>query len=318
MLSGARARASLVAALVLLAPVVGACELVFPIDAYEGAGAADASPTDGSAGEVGSDVGGDVGRETGPDAFAPDTGSDAGDWCANQQPGYLLCSDFDLLDGGVTQGFDPDLAYVGDGGAFVFDTTYFASPPRSARGVAAGFPEGGTAGVQLNGDLWGLEATPASVTCSLEWWPIVSQVPGGGTYSHILFLTFYSDADGSTPLRGIGLSVLGDGTIQFLDNMDSDPDADTTNNLGTLAEDAGAFTHVEISLTNGGGQTSYAVVVGSVTGAGALTVPLPATSRATILVGPAYYGALDATNPTAPSWSFDYDNVVCRTDADGG
>ncbi len=131
-----------------------------------------------------------------------------------------------------------------------------------------------------------------------------------GVYSHILFLTVYADDDASSVLRGIGLNVLGDGTLQFLDDISANTAENTMNNFGMFSAPPQTWTHVVLSLTtNSAGTTSYQAAVGSVTGMGSLMLPLQAMSRVTLGVGPAYYAG--STTSYTPSWIFDYDNVVC-------
>jgi hypothetical protein len=279
---------------------------------YDGSADAvsDASVEAADGGRDGASV--DTGDSAPSDGGGPtdaEAGTDAGRFCASQAPGYLLCSDFDLPDGGVDQGFDLPYAYNGGAGNFGFDTTNFVSPPRSAQGIPNGFPAGGTAGIQLSGDLWSLESTPASVTCSVQWMPI-SQPTTAGVYSHILFLSVYADEDASSILRGIGLNLLGDGTLQFLDDVNVDPSHNTTNDFGAFNGSPAAFTSVQLSLASSGTTTTYAVTVGSVSAQGTLTIPLPATSHVTLGVGPAYFAG--ATTAYTSSWIFDYDNIVCR------
>jgi hypothetical protein len=255
-----------------------------------------------------------ISEASGGDSRAPDSSidgpaHDAGNWCARRDAGYLLCSDFDLPEGGIDQGFNLGFEYNGSGGSFGFDMGNYVSPPRSAQGAPQAFGPGGTAGVQLSGDLWLTESTPASVTCTVEWLPI--SIPSTmGVYSHILFLTVYADDDASSELRGIGLNILGTNELQFLDDVGDGTTETTSQNFGPyVPTNPPQWTSVGITLTTGGGITSYSAFVGSSSVMGTLMEPLPSTSHVTLGVGPAYYSG--QTTAYTPQWIFDYDNVLC-------
>jgi hypothetical protein len=241
------------------------------------------------------------------DGLPPDAG---GDWCSRQEAGFRLCSDFDLPDAGVDQGFDLGFLYTGSGGGFAFDNGTFVSPPRSAQGSPMSFGPGGNAGVQLNGSLWLYEPTPATVTCSLAWLPI-SIPTTAGVYSHVLFLSFYASGDAGTSLRDIGINIMNGDELQFLDAIRANPSLSTTASFGPFVPSSPPkWTQVKLTLTAGSsGTTTYSASVGGLTAKGTLGVSLEAMTHATLGVGPAFYGG--GTLAFTPPWIFDYDNVIC-------
>jgi hypothetical protein len=262
--------------------------------------------------KVKTESGSDSPTEGGTDVVTADR--DAGppvgqDWCASQDAGYRLCSDFDLDAEPVTQGFDLGAVPVpfGEGGSFELDPKNFVSPPRGALGIANPFPAGGTSGDRLEGTLWPLGPTPAAVACSVEWNPReVSTV--SGDYAHVFSITAYSDAAEADQVVNLSIQMHADGSVIFLEDY---PDESMDANHPLVSSVAIDKWHaVELALGTSGAGTTYKVTFGGVEkSAGTLVVPLPSTSHVIFSVGPAYFAG--STSTSSPGWTFDYDNVVC-------
>jgi hypothetical protein len=261
----------------------------------------DARP-DGAA-DAGADAGADTGMKT-------DAGRDGSvDWCASQDAGYRVCSDFDLPAGSVTQGFDIGLVTVpgGSGGNFTLDTSVFVSPPHGALGVALGYPAHGTGGINITATLWSEGTTPRSVQCSAAWNPhLLSTITND--YAHVIDMVVFSDKTESKQLVYLGINMNGDGTIVVLEYYPQNPLISVSHDIPfTVTTDK--WLPVVLSFSPGVGVTQYHGSVGGTPISGSLVMPLPATSYAIFEIGPTYYGG---TNVDASvGWKFDYDNVVC-------
>jgi hypothetical protein len=270
------------------------------------AGAVDASVadttrrTDAGADTNPSDTG------TGPDRYVPP----GDDWCASQDAGFRLCSDFDLPDAAVTQGFDLGVVPVpfGAGGSFQLNSMVSVSPPFSALGIGNPFDAGTTSGDRLEGTLSPLGATPTTIRCAVEWMPVhVSTV--AGDYAHIFSITVFTDAAEANQVANFSVQMHGDGSLIFLEDYPPSIAMEVPHTIPAQVG-TGTWYAVQIVLATSSGTAAYAASVGGVqTGAGMLAVPLPATSHLTLSVGPAYFAG--ATTTASPGWTFGYDNVIC-------
>jgi hypothetical protein len=231
-------------------------------------------------------------------------------WCAAQDASYRLCSDFDLPDGPVTQGFDLGVVPVpyGEGGTFQLDPKSFVSPPHGGLGVANPFPAQQTSGVRLEGTLWALGPSPSTVQCTLQWNPHkVSTV--SGDYAHVAALGVYSDAQQNDQEANFSVQMHADGSLIFLEIHTTDTPMDVPHAI-PIQVSLDAWYAVEMSFTTSAGVTTYSVSVGGVPAAGnTLVLPLPTPSHGAVAVGPAYYAG--ATTEPSPGWTFGYDNVIC-------
>ena len=242
------------------------------------------------------------------DGDVPDSAAASG-FCATQRPGHRLCSDFDLPGESVTQGFDLGLVQIGGvGGTFTLDPTPHVSPPNAALGTATAFPAGGTSGALLVGTLWPLGPTPATVDCSLQWNPqLLSTVVND--YEHVVALVLYADAQTTAPSFSLNVNLQGDGQLLLLEYYPSQPSTNT-NHIIPLQVATGGWLPVHMALSASGGSVTYDVSVGGVQApGGSLALPFPATSHATLQVGPAFFDGTTATQ--SPGWQSAYDNVVC-------
>jgi hypothetical protein len=287
---------------------LAACTLTTNLDGLSGgANGADAGDAGGGP-DAPADAPLDAAAEAATDASSS---SDAGGtWCAQQDSGYRLCSDFDRPNESVTQGFDLGLTQAtGAGGTFQLDTSSFVSPPSSAVGHANAFGAKGSTGAYLSGNLWVLGAPPATLACSVQWSPIdLSSVQND--WAHVVTLAVYSDAGEQNEIFDFNIKLLSDGTLALDEIYEGSGPEQDVRHLIPASIKAGSWYPIAMSLTNSSGATSYSVTVGGIAApGGTLTHALAATSHGTFRIGPAYY---EGTN-TAPSpgWTFRYDDVVC-------
>ena len=239
------------------------------------------------------------------DVDAPDADA-SGDWCASQQTGFRLCSDFDQT-GGVTQGFDIGLAEVpnGTGGSFTLDPSSFVSSPNGALGIANPFGAGQVSGTRIIATMWPLGPTPASLDCQVQWKPIALSTTAND-YAHVISIGFYSDAQENDPIDSINFNMQGDGSLVLLEYGTQT----ASHTIPITITTTSGWVPISISLTFGASVT-YAVTVGGASAPGnAFVNTIPTTSHAELEVGPAYFGG--STTKNSPGWTFDYDNVVCR------
>jgi hypothetical protein len=240
-----------------------------------------------------------IGADAPADIGGPEVEAGTMDWCASQDAGYLLCSDFDQA-GGVTQGFDIGLTTNGVGGSFNLDTATFVSSPRSALGIASPFSAGETTGDIIVADLWPLGTTPASLSCAFQWDPVaLSTTPND--YGHVIEIALWSDAAATTSIVTYNLNMEASGELIMLEYGTS---LNQSHNV-TSSIVSGSWTNVSLALTS----STYAVTVGNTMVNGNLGAPFPSTAHITVEIGPAYFAG-DTTAPS-PGWTFGYDNVIC-------
>jgi len=324
------AAASKVCVIALLWIVTGGCQLLSGVDQLEVKGS-DAGPVvdaraeadvvahmdtgvDGGRGrDAGTDAGGDTGTDAGADVrvdtgLKSDAGTDAGvDWCASQDAGYRVCSDFDLTTGSVTQGFDIGLVPVagGAGGNFTLDTSVFVSPPNAALGVANPYPKDGTSGINLDATLWPTGSTPTTVHCSAVWNPRkLSTITND--YAHVIDMVLFDDKTESKQIVYLGINMNGDGTIEVLEYY---PTGGAGNHVIPYTVPTDEWLPIDLSFTTSSGVTSFRASVDGTAVSGPLLLPFPATSYAILEIGPAYYAGSNVA--PSPGWTFDYDNVIC-------
>ena len=254
----------------------------------------------------------DVAAFDGGDSGAPPNT----DWCATQNAGYRLCSDFDLPDATIGQGFNLGVSPVpyGEGGSFTFDPSVHTSSPNSGLGVANPFPPGETSGDRLEATLWSLGPTPPSVQCALDWYPRQFSTVAGD-YAHVASLTVYTDAQGTVSDVNLSVQMHADGSLVLLEDYTTSAALDATHPI-PITVATGQWYAVSMTFTTSGGTTSYAIAVDSVQSAGTvghasgtLSQPFPASTNVAIAVGPAYYAG--GTTAPSPGWIFNYDNVIC-------
>jgi hypothetical protein len=309
------------ACLAAAALAVSACTLTTSFDGLTGGpcatGCADGG-LDGAA-DAGADAWFEATADLPPDDAADDgdatgdgnAGGDAGSlWCASQDAGYLLCSDFDRPGESVTQGFDLGLMQVpNSGGTFQLDPSSFVSPPNAAVGRANSYGASGSGGAFLHGSLWPLGAAPATLDCSVQWSP-VELSPAANDWAHIVALSVYSDAATQNEVFDLNVKLLSDGTLALDEIYQGSGPGQSVRHILPISIATGQWYSVHMSLTNGAGGTSYAVTVGGVQApGGTLMHPLPASSHGTFRTGPAYYQGANTT--PSPGWTFRYDDVIC-------
>jgi hypothetical protein len=252
----------------------------------------------------------DAARDAPFDAASDTSGDGSRDWCAMQDASYRLCSDFDLPDASVLQGFDLGLVPVpyGEGGSFELDPDSSVSPPQSGLGIANPFPSGETSGDRLEGTLWPFGPTPATVECTLQWNPHqISKTTND--YAHVAAISVYSDALGMDEAVNLSVQLHGDGTLIFLESYNSATMPDVPHPIA-LDVDLDTWYEVQMTFTTSKGVTSYVVRVNNAAASGStLTQAIPLKSSMVLAVGPAYYAG--NTDGPSPGWIFGYDNVIC-------
>jgi hypothetical protein len=281
---------------------LAACTLTTDLGGLSGAGAHDAGALpDARSGEDGAPS-----SDSAPvDASSGETTPTA-DWCAAQDAGYRLCSDFDRPGDGVTQGFDLGLIQVPNsaGGSFQIDPSAFVSPPNGVLGRANPFPAGGVSGTRLVGTLWALGPTPQAVLCTVAWNPQALSTTAND-YAHVIEIVLYSSALEDTFVATFSVNMQGDGSLILLEYYPLQPSKNATHTI-PVSVVPHAWIPVRLSIGNG---NTFDIAVGDGHTSGALAVPLPSTSHGTLEVGPAYFAG--STTASSPGWLFGFDNAIC-------